>query len=276
MGNAVSVLILRVINDLEVLTWCDNLAGQDLDGQPALVEVLNVDGTASERGKKVDLGVEVKIVTLALEARVGLLLDLELHITGFNARHLIALSSEVNLGAGLHTLVDVDVEHLALDDGLLAGALLALVLLADLLALTVAVRADGLESLDHGAHLAHHGLHTLALAALASLHSTLLTAAAITLGADDALLQGKLGNLASVDVLERDLVNVVDGARLLGTGVAAAEHAAHAAESSTSTATAEELCEQVLGSHASAAAHSTALLEALLAILVVDLALLRV
>ena len=258
------------------LTWCDNLAGQDLDSQPALVKVLNVDGTAGERSKKVDLGVVVEVVTLALEARVRLLLDLELHVTGLNARHLVTLASEVDLGAALHTLVDVNVEHLALDDGLLAGALLALVLLADLLTLTVAVGADGLESLDHGTHLAHHGLHTLALAALASLHSTLLTTAAITLGADDALLQGKLGNLAAVDVLERDLVNVVDGASLLGAGVATAEHAAHAAESSASTAAAEELCEQVLGSHASAAAHSTTLLETLLTILVVDLALLGV
>lgn len=258
------------------LTWCDNLAGQDLDSQPALVKVLNIDGTAGERSKKVDLGVVVEVVTLALEASVRLLLNLELHITGLDARHLVTLASEVDLGAALHTLVDVNVEHLALDDGLLAGALLALVLLADLLTLTVAVGADGLESLDHGTHLAHHGLHTLALAALASLHSTLLTTAAITLGADDALLQGKLGNLAAVDVLERDLVNVVDGASLLGAGVATAEHAAHAAESSASTAAAEELCEQVLGSHASAAAHSTALLETLLTILVVDLALLGV
>ena len=47
------------------LTWCDDLAGQDLDGQPALVKVLNVDGTAGERGKKVDLGVVVEVVTLA-------------------------------------------------------------------------------------------------------------------------------------------------------------------------------------------------------------------
>ena len=258
------------------LTWCDNLAGQDLDSQPALVKVLNVDGTAGERSKKVDLGVVVEVVTLALEASVRLLLNLELHITGLDARHLVTLASEVDLGAALHTLVDVNVEHLALDDGLLAGALLALVLLADLLTLTVAVRADSLESLDHGTHLAHHGLHTLALAALASLHSTLLTTAAITLGADDALLQGKLGNLAAVDVLERNLVYVVDGASLLGTlFTAAAEHATHATEAATTTAAAEELCEQVLGTH-SAAAHSAALLETLLTILVVDLALLGV
>ena len=259
-----------------MLTWCDNLAGQDLDSQPALVKVLNVDGTTSKGSEKVDLGVEVKVVALALETRVGLLLDLELHITGLDSRHLVALTPEIDLGAALNALVDVNVEHLTLNDGLLARALLALVLLADLLTLTVAVRADGLESLDHGTHLAHHGLHTLALAALASLHSTLLTTAAITLGADDALLQGKLGNLAAVDVLERDLVNVVDGASLLGAGLATAEHAAHATETSASTAAAEELRKQVLGSHASAAAHSTTLLETLLTILVVDLALLGV
>jgi hypothetical protein len=68
----------------------------------------------------------------------------------------------------------------------------------------------------------------------------------------------------------------VDGTRLLGTRVATAEHAAHTTESSASAAAAEELCEQVLGSHSSATTHSAALLEALLTILVVNLALLRV
>ena len=93
--------------------------------------MLDVNGTASKRGEKVNLSVEVEVVTLALEARVRLLLDLELHITRLDAGHLVTLSSEVDLGTGLHTLVDVNVEHLALDNGLLAGALLALVLLAD-------------------------------------------------------------------------------------------------------------------------------------------------
>jgi hypothetical protein len=187
-GNYVSKLLWGNCSFLEMLTWCDNLAGQDFDGQPALVKVLDINSAASECSEEVDLGVVVEVVALTLEARVRLLLNLELHITRLDAGHLVTLSSEIDLGTGLHTLVDVDVEHLALDDGLLAGALLALVLLADLLALTVAVRADGLESLDHGTHLAHHGLHTLALAALASLHSALLTTASITLGADHALL----------------------------------------------------------------------------------------
>lgn len=55
-----------------MLTWCNDLTGQDLDGQPALVKVLNVDGATGERGKKVDLGVVVKVVALALEAWVRL------------------------------------------------------------------------------------------------------------------------------------------------------------------------------------------------------------
>ena len=178
--------------------------------------------------------------------------------------------------AVLHALIDAHLEHLALLLDLLAVALLAAILCVDLLAGSAAVGARLLHLLYHGTQLPEHNLDALTVAALASLHSTLLTTAAVTLGADDALLQGKLGNLAAVDILERDLVNVVDGASLLGAGVAAAEHAAHATESSASTAAAEELCEQVLGSHASAAAHSTALLKALLAILVVDLALLGV
>ena len=167
------------------LTWCDNLAGQDLNSQPALVKVLNVDGTAGERSKKVDLGVVVEVVTLALEARVRLLLNLELHITGLDARHLVTLTTELNLVAIANTLVDVDVEDLALNNGLLSVTLLAAVLVTDDLSLAVTVGADGLEALDHRAHLAHHGLHTATVAAGALLNSTLLATTAITARTDD-------------------------------------------------------------------------------------------
>lgn len=141
-----------------------------------------------------------EIVALALESRVRLLLDLELHVTRLHARHLITLASEVDLRPALHALVNVHVQDLPLDDRLLAVALLALVLLPDALTLAVAIRTHGLESLDHGTHLAHHGLHTLAIAALACLHRTILASAPITLGANDALLQCELRDLAAVDV----------------------------------------------------------------------------
>lgn len=228
--------------------------------------MLDVNGTTSESSQKIDLSLIEKVVALALEASVGLLLDLELNITGLDTRHLVTFSTEVDLGTTLNTLVNVNVEDLALNSGLLSVTLLAAVLLADDLAFSIAVGADGLEALDHGAHLAHHHLHTLTVTACAGLDSALLAAATVTLRAHDGLLQGELGNLALVHVLKRDLVDVVDGASLLGTGFthAAAEHATKAA------AAAEELREEVFCVHASAHA---ALLKSLFTILIVKLAL---
>ena len=163
----------------------DNLAGGDGDGHPALIKVLDVDGTTGQSSEQVDLGVVEQVVVLALEAGVGLLLNLENNITGENTRHLVTLTTELNLVPVTNTLVDVDVENLALDNGLLTAAALAAILVADYLTLTVTVRADSLETLDHGTHLAHHGLHTATLAARAVLDGTVLTTAAITASTDN-------------------------------------------------------------------------------------------
>jgi hypothetical protein len=116
---------------------------------------------------------------------MGLLLDFENDVAGLNTRCLVTLASELDLGATADTLVNVDVEDLAVNGGLLSVALLAAVLLLDALTLSVTVGADSLEALDHGAHLAHHGLHTVAITASASLDSTLLSTETIALRADD-------------------------------------------------------------------------------------------
>lgn len=256
------------------LTRRNGLTGVDLNAQPPVVEVLDEDGTASEGSDEVELALVMQIVALAVEARVGLLLDLEDDITGFYSRGLVTVAAELDLGAAADAAVDVDVQHLPVNHGLLAVALLAPVLVLDDLALAVAVRAHGLEPLDHGTHLAHHGLHTVAITATAALHGALLAADTGALGADDGSLERQLGDLALVDVLQGDLVRVVDGARL---GRAPARHSA-AAEHPTHTAAAaasEELGEQILGGHATRAAAAAAL-EASLAILVVDSALLRI
>ena len=234
--------------------------------------MLDVDGTASKSGKQINLSLVEQVVILALEAGVGLLLNLEDDITRHDTGHLVTLTAELDLVAIAHTLVDVDVEHLALNNGLLAIALLAAVLVLDDLTLTVTVRADRLEALDHGTHLAHHGLHTATVAACALLDGTLLTAAAITATTDDGLLESKLGYLALVDVLQVDLVHVVDCAGLLGTGVAHTTTTEHSTEG-TAAAAAEELREQVLGVHATA---GTTVLQTLLTKLVVQLTLLGV
>lgn len=183
-------------------TWRNDLAGLDLDSEPSVVKVLDVDGTASKSSQEVDLGVVEQVVALALEARVRLLLNLKLNVAGLDAGHLVTFSAEIDPGAALHTLVDVDVQDLALNRRLLSVALLAAVLFADDLALSVAVGADSLEALDHGAHLAHHHFHALTVTASAGLDSALLAAAAVALGAQDRLLQGELGDLALIHVLE--------------------------------------------------------------------------
>lgn len=202
---------------------------------------------------------------------MGLLLNLENDVASLDTGRLITLTSELNLGAAAYALVNVNVEDLAVDGGLLSVALLAAILLFDDLALSVAVGADSLEALDHGAHLAHHCLHAVAVTASASLDSTLLTAETLTLGADDRPLQSELRDLTSVDILQANFVSVVNGTGLGGPTVhtTTAEHAAHATESSTS----EELSKKVLGGHSTTAGTS---LEAGLTILVVDLSLLRV
>ena len=167
---------------------------------------------------------------------MGLLLDLEDDISSLDARRLITLTSELDLGTTLNTLVDVDVEDLAINNSLLSAALLATVLVLDDFTLTTAIRADGLETLDHGTHLAHHRLHTLAITASALLDSTLLATDTGALGANDGSLQGEFGHLATVDVLERHLVSVVNGASFGGAAAVhttAAEHTAHAAHTSS-------------------------------------------
>jgi hypothetical protein len=233
--------------------------------------VLNVNNTAGKSGKQIDLGLVEQVVTLALEAGVGLLLDLKHDIAGRNTRHLVTLAAELNLVAITHTFVDVNVENLALDNGLLAVTLLAAILITDNLTLTVTVRADSLEALDHRTHLAHHSLHTATVAARALLDSSFLTAAAITATADNGLLECQLGDLALIDILEVNLVHVVDCPGLLGALFthATAEHAAEG----TAAAAAEELREQVLSVHAAATA---AMLQAFLTELVIQLTLLRI
>jgi hypothetical protein len=111
----------------------------------------------------------------------------------------------------------------------------------------------------------------MAITARALLNSALLAAKSVALGADDGALQSQLGDLASVHILKRDLVSVVNGS---GLGRASAVHTAkHAAETATETTTAEELGKEILSGHATAA--STAL-EAGLAILIVKLSLLGI
>jgi hypothetical protein len=73
----------------------------DVDGYPSLVQVLDVDLTAGKSSQQVDLGVVEEVVVFALEAVVGLLLNLEDDITRLDTRQLVAFAAELNLVAAL-------------------------------------------------------------------------------------------------------------------------------------------------------------------------------
>jgi hypothetical protein len=163
----------------------NSLTREDVNSEPSVVEVLNVDGTTSQSCNKLNIAVVKQIVFTTGETSMRLLLNLENNVAGLNTRCLVTLASELDLGTAADTLVNVDMEDLAVDGGLLSITLLATVLLLDDLTLSVTVGADSLEALDHGTHLAHHGLHTVAVTARASLDSTFLSTKTFALRADD-------------------------------------------------------------------------------------------
>lgn len=252
-------------------TWADDLSRQNVNAQPPIIQVFNVDNSTGQSGEEVDLGMVNKIVTLALESGMWLLLDLELDVSWLHARQLVTLALEINLVAILNTPVHVNVKNLPLNDSLLGVTLSALVLLLDRLTLSSTVWADGLEALNHRTHLAHHRLHTLTITASALLDGTILSSLSIALRAKDRLLQSQLRDLAAVDVLEGYLHDVVDGASLWWASLlTTAEHVSKTAATAT-----EELGEEVLGTHATWSTCAAAF-ETLLSILVIDLALLWV
>jgi hypothetical protein len=98
----------------------------------------------------------------------------------------------------------------------------------------------------------------VAITSSALLDGTFLSTTSITFRADNGLLQGELGNLASVDILKGNLVDMVDCASFRGSAL---RHTTtkHAAKSTTTKcgSSAKELREEVLGVHSTAS--STAL-----------------
>ncbi len=172
-----------------------------------------------------------------------LLLNLEDDVTRKSAGDLIALATELDFGTAADTLVDRHMEDLPLNSRFSAIALLAAVLVLDQLALAMALGAQRLEALNHRPHLPKHSLVAQTIASGTLPHRSFLATAALTLRAEDRLLQRQLGHFAPVHILKADLVNVVNRSGLLRTRILAhvAEHAAHT----------EELRKEVLGRHAS-------------------------
>lgn len=213
------------------LTWRNSLAWQDVNTQPPIIQMLDKDSATGQCCHQLDFAVVQKVVILASETGVRLLLDFEDDITSQNARSLVTFASEFDAGAALHTTVNVDVENLSVNNRLLSVALLATILLFNDLSFTIAIGAGSLEALDHRAHLPHHSLHAVAIAARAALDGALLASTTLTLRADNGALQSQLGDLSSVNVFERNLVGVVNGASLGRAAwlAAAAEHATETA-----------------------------------------------
>jgi hypothetical protein len=122
-----------------------------------------------------------------------------------------------------------DFKHLAFRNDLFTMASGATILLIDDLTFTTALVAGLLDLLYHWTHLAKSDLDTLAVAVSASLNCTLFAATAVTLGANDMLLQSELGSFAHIKIFKTDLETVGDifattGSRGLSAATTTAKH----------------------------------------------------
>ena len=63
-------------------TWRNDLARENLNIEPPVVQMLDVDGASGKSCDKIDLGVVEEIIVLPLESGVGLLLNLEDDVAG--------------------------------------------------------------------------------------------------------------------------------------------------------------------------------------------------
>lgn len=186
-------------------TRLDHLALLDRRKDDPVVEMLDRDRTARECGEKVELNFVDQVVPSSLEPRVRLLLHDDDHVSRHRSRGLVGFAAEDDRLAFLHALVNVDLQHLPLVLDLFPVARLAPVLVRDDLALAPAIRADLLHLLDHWAELPECHLDALALAGHAALDGRGLAGTfAVALCAEDVLLKGDLGRLASEQLLEGD------------------------------------------------------------------------
>ena len=129
------------------------------------------------------------------------LIHLDDHITWLDARVLISLPVEDVLLTIWCTLIDLCLKDLFLLDHLLSLTCLALVLLADDLALAIAFIARSSTLCVHArAEHLHNGSHSATLAARACLYSTSLSTGTIALGANTVSIDYDLGCFATVKI----------------------------------------------------------------------------
>ena len=125
-------------------------------------------------------GIVPKVITMAMEASMWLLLNLKLHVTICMTSHLISLALQINFVSVGYTSGDVHLKYLTLNLGFLTFAAPTSVLVSDHLAFSLAIWTHRLESLYHRSHLAHHGLHALTIAARTCFDRTSFSSLAIT------------------------------------------------------------------------------------------------
>jgi len=158
------------------LIGLDYLTGLVLDADLLPVEVSQHKVDASKSLQESDLLLNEQVGSLTLEGLVGLLLNLDHHVTCFDVRELIGLAMEHVLLTVWSALINLNLENFLLFSDFLAIASLALVLLVDDLTFALAFIAwAGALRVHAGSELLHHSPHTSSLASRASHHSTALT-----------------------------------------------------------------------------------------------------
>lgn len=248
-----------LIGNTADLIGLDDLTRIGADNQLTTVQMSDGLGETTKSFRQRNLHLHRKIGTLASEDVVLLDGDVEHDITSLAAGSLIGHAIDYNRISILHALLHEGLHRLGLADDLVAVAFLAAKRRIDSLALTATFAARTLRLADHVAHsLDVDGVAT-ALAGVAADLATISATLALTLGTDDLVSNAILGGLAVVGILEGngDLSVVVGGATRT---------------SGLSGTAAEEGAEQIGGIRTG----TGAVLESLLAVLVVDLSLLGI
>merc|ERR1719328_504563 len=208
-----------------------------------------------------DVHLHYKVLSVALEECVSLLVEDDDDVSRLEARLLVSLPREGHLLPILHPLVHGHLQDLSLAVHFAPVALLAPELGINSYPLSVALPAHRLDLLHHSrTQLLDSHLHACSPAVGTLLYSARLATDPLTAIADNVLLESQLAHSAVVHVLQGHGELVHQVLRPAGTSLPAA---------------AEEHVEDVHGVHAAASTRPS-LLDALLARLVVELPLLRV
>mmetsp|Transcript_5495 Transcript_5495/g.15520 ORF Transcript_5495/g.15520 Transcript_5495/m.15520 type:complete len:317 (-) Transcript_5495:343-1293(-) len=216
-------------------------------------------------GKRVPV---MQVLALVRPERRGLLLELQDEIDvagGRTAGRGVSLALEYDSFAHRHAWLHIHLQDLGLHNSLLPLARLALVLLADRLALTKAGGASRLLLHDHVARLLHRDLHPApAAVAAVFLRSPRLQPRPVTDGARHVAGDTQLSQLPHAQLLQRDRQRVLHGLPLPRAPVKATRPAAKDVKQTT-TSSPKELLEQVRCIHVGYSSP----LEAILTILVI-------